>query len=115
MKNLIKVFFNKSFFPFYISQFLGTFNDNFFRTALATFVRLGSIPFAENTRILITSLLITIFMLPYFLFSATSGEISDKYRKDVDVFEINSWVESLDSTKKLIRSLPGAKIIAVEK
>lgn len=83
MKNLIKVFFNKSFFPFYISQFLGTFNDNFFRTALATFVMLGSIPFAENTRILITSLLITIFMLPYFLFSATSGEISDKYRKDV--------------------------------
>ena len=83
MKNLIKVFFNKSFFPFYISQFLGTFNDNFFRTALATFVMLGAIPFAENTRILITSLLITIFMLPYFLFSATSGEISDKYRKDV--------------------------------
>ena len=39
----------------------------------------------------------------------------DKYRKDVDVFEINSWVESLDNTKKLIRSLPGAKIIAVEK
>lgn len=39
----------------------------------------------------------------------------DKYRKDLDVFEINSWVESLDSTKKLIRSLPGAKIIAVEK
>lgn len=38
----------------------------------------------------------------------------DKYRKDVDVFEINSWVESLDNTKKLIRSLPGAKIIAVE-
>lgn len=82
MKNLVKILFNKQFFSFYVSQFLGTFNDNFFRTALATFIMLGTVSLQPNTRALITSLLITIFMLPYFLFSATSGEISDKYRKD---------------------------------
>ena len=82
MKNLVKILFNKQFFPFYVSQFLGTFNDNFFRTALATFIMLGAVSLQTNTRALLTSLLITVFMLPYFLFSATSGEISDKYRKD---------------------------------
>lgn len=37
-----------------------------------------------------------------------------KYRPEVNVYEINSWVESLDNTKPLVRSLPQAKIVRVE-
>ncbi|MDD3922938.1 MAG: MFS transporter [Endomicrobiaceae bacterium] len=82
MKNLIKTIFNRSYFPLYVAQYLGTFNDNFFRTALAAFIMFGVIPLAEKSRSLIVSLLIALFMLPFFLFSATSGELADKYSKD---------------------------------
>ena len=37
-----------------------------------------------------------------------------KYRPEVNVYEINSWVESLDNTKPLVRSLPQAKIVRVK-
>jgi len=83
MKNLIKVLFNRAYFPIYISQFLGTFNDNFFRTALATFIMFGAIPLTESGRAFTASILVALFMLPFFLFSAVAGELADKYGKDV--------------------------------
>jgi MFS family permease len=85
MKNLLKVFFSRSFFSLYASQFLGIFNDNFFRSAFATFVVFDLISLSEKSRSLIVSLMVAVFMLPFLLFSATAGEITDKYRKDVIV------------------------------
>lgn len=83
MKNLIQVFFGKQYFYFYISQFLGIFNDNFFRIALVTYIMLNdTFSYTQSTRLFIASSLIAVFMLPALLFSATAGEIADKYRKD---------------------------------
>ncbi len=85
MKNLLKVFFSRSFFSLYAAQFLGIFNDNFFRSAFATFVVFDLVSLSEKSRSLIVSLMVAVFMLPFLLFSATAGEITDKYRKDVIV------------------------------
>lgn len=83
MKKITKIFFNKTYFSFYVAQFLGIFNDNFFRIALSTYIMLGTSYFSPETRYLIVSSLISVFMLPALLFSAVSGEIADKYRKDI--------------------------------
>lgn len=82
MKNLLRVFFNKGYLAFYLSQFFGIFNDNFFRIALAIYI-LGSTSLSYSSRYFLASILIAVFMLPSLLFSATAGEIADKYRKDV--------------------------------
>ena len=38
MLSLFKTFFKRSFFALFCTQYLGSFNDNFFRTAMATFI-----------------------------------------------------------------------------
>ena len=38
MLSLLKTFFNRSFLALFCTQYLGAFNDNFFRTAMATFI-----------------------------------------------------------------------------
>jgi acyl-[acyl-carrier-protein]-phospholipid O-acyltransferase/long-chain-fatty-acid--[acyl-carrier-protein] ligase len=83
MKNLIKVFFNKGYFAFCISQFLGVFNDHFFRIALATYIMLGPTSLSTGAKYFFASFLIAVFMVPSLLFSATAGEIADRYRKDI--------------------------------
>lgn len=83
MKKIIKTFFNKAFFSFYVSQFLGIFNDSFFRIALATYIMLSVGMFAEGTKYFLVTSLVAVFVLPSLLFSATAGEIADKYRKDI--------------------------------
>ena len=84
MKNLIKNFFSRQYIFFFISQFLGIFNDNFFRIALVTYIMLNNTSsYTQTTRLFIASSLIAVFMLPSLLFSAMAGEIIDKYRKDI--------------------------------
>ena len=83
MKNLIKVFFNKGYFAFCISQFLSVFNDHFFRIALATYIMLGPTSLSTGAKYFFASFLIAVFMVPSLLFSATAGEIADRYRKDI--------------------------------
>jgi acyl-[acyl-carrier-protein]-phospholipid O-acyltransferase/long-chain-fatty-acid--[acyl-carrier-protein] ligase len=67
--------------PLFATMFLGAFNDNLFRTALVTFVTFRATDIAEETKLLMVSLAVGLFMLPYFLFSATAGQLTDKYHK----------------------------------
>ncbi|MCL2144826.1 MAG: acyl-[ACP]--phospholipid O-acyltransferase, partial [Endomicrobia bacterium] len=83
MKNLIKILFRRTFLSFYITQYLGAFNDNLFRTSMAAFVMYKVTSISADSKSIIVSLAIGLFMLPFFLFSSTAGEIADKYRKDL--------------------------------
>lgn len=76
--SLLKV---KRFFPLFLTQFLGAFNDNLYKNALVILItyRLAS-EMKLNTGVLIT-LAAGIFILPFFLFSATAGQLADKYEK----------------------------------
>ena len=83
----------RRFRPLFFTQFLGAFNDNVFKTALVTLVafRAGQLTDADP-RTLVT-LLPGLFILPFFLFSATSGQLADKLDKSriaraVKLFEI---------------------------
>jgi MFS family permease len=81
------------FRPFFFTQFLGAFNDNVFKTALITLVAFHANSLSSIDGGTLATLLPGVFILPFFLFSATSGQIADKYEKSqiirlVKVFEI---------------------------
>ncbi|MGJ8669350.1 MAG: MFS transporter [Oceanococcus sp.] len=69
----------KRFGPFFWTQFFGAFNDNIYKNALIILIafQLGN---AETTNTLI-NLAAALFILPFFLFSASAGQIADKYEK----------------------------------
>ena len=81
------------FRPFFFTQFLGAFNDNVFKTALITLVAFHAASLSSMDGATLATLLPGVFILPFFLFSATAGQIADKYEKSqiirlVKVFEI---------------------------
>jgi len=80
----------RRFLPFFLTQSLGAFNDNVFRNA--TVVLITSQVSMEFQK-LYTSLAPALFILPFFFFSATAGQLAEKYEKTriiraVKVFEI---------------------------
>lgn len=81
------------FRPFFFTQFLGAFNDNVFKTALITLVAFQAARLSSLDGRTLATLLPGLFILPFFLFSATAGQIADKYEKSqiirlVKLFEI---------------------------
>ncbi|GBC62382.1 MFS transporter [Desulfonema ishimotonii] len=73
----------RRFAPFFWTQFLGAFNDNVFKNALIILIAYqGGRHFALDSNILI-NLAAGLFILPFFLFSASAGQISDKYEKSM--------------------------------
>ena len=82
MLSLLKTFFNRAFFSLFCTQYLGAFNDNFFRNALATFITYKITTMSAGNKSVIVSLAVALFMLPYFLFSAIAGELADKFSKN---------------------------------
>jgi len=82
MNKLISVFLNRAFFWVNTTQFLDTFNNNFFRTALTSFIMFETISLSKDSKALIAAIAVGLLMLPAFLFSALAGEIADKYPKD---------------------------------
>lgn len=70
----------RRFLPFFLTQSLGAFNDNVFRNAmLALMVYQMGLSTEQST--LYANLAPALFILPYFLFSATAGQIAEKYEK----------------------------------
>ena len=93
MSNQFRLLREKRFLPFFVTQFLGAFNDNVFKTALITLVtfRAGQLTALDPS--MLATVLPGLFILPFFLFSATSGQIADKFDKAtlaraVKLFEI---------------------------
>jgi hypothetical protein len=82
----------RRFAPFFWTQFLGALNDNVFKNALVILFAFGT---AESvlTGDVLVNLAGGIFVLPFFLFSATAGQVADKIDKTriiraVKAFEI---------------------------
>lgn len=66
----------KRFLPFFITQFLGAFNDNIFKNTL-----LILIAFQFTNANALNNLAAGLFILPFFLFAALAGQLADKYEK----------------------------------
>jgi len=78
----------RRFAPFFWTQFLGAFNDNVLRNALvilvtyqaARYAGAGS-PLAGMSSGVVVNLAAGLFILPFFLFSATAGQLADRMDK----------------------------------
>lgn len=77
----MNLIFSKRFRGFFWTQLLGAFNDNFFKYALLILVvykGLGESTYSEET---LSEIAAGLFILPFFFFSATAGQLADKYDK----------------------------------
>ncbi len=70
---------SRRFLPLLITQFLGALNDNLFKNALLMSV---TIKLASEAALL-SNVIAAFFILPFFLFSASAGQIADKYDKAI--------------------------------
>ena len=71
----------RRFLPFFLTQFLGAFNDNLFRNAVIVSITFGASVAAGHDAGMLANLAQGLFILPFFLFSALSGQLADKYEK----------------------------------
>jgi 1-acyl-sn-glycerol-3-phosphate acyltransferase len=71
----------RRFAPFFWTQFLGALNDNVFKTALLTILTYDALNWTTLDPVLLTNLIPGLFILPFVLFSATAGQLADKYDK----------------------------------
>lgn len=73
----------RRFAPFFWAQFLGAGNDNLFKFAFTVMVTFGAGQATGLAPALVVQLIAALFILPFLLFSATSGQLADKYDKAV--------------------------------
>ncbi|MCM2321868.1 MAG: MFS transporter [Oligoflexia bacterium] len=79
----------RRFAPFFCTQFLGAFNDNLFKNALIILIAFKASSVLGIPSSQMVAVAGGIFILPFFLFSATSGQLADKYEKTT----IIRWVK----------------------
>ncbi len=71
----------RRFAPFFITQFLGAFNDNIFRNGLVILITFQGTQVAGMNASQLANTAGALFILPFFLFSATAGQLADKFEK----------------------------------
>ncbi len=82
----------RRFAPFFWTQFLGAFNDNLFKTALIVIITFDALSWTSMAPSTITNLIPGLFILPYVLFSATAGQLADKFEK-ASLTRFVKWLE----------------------
>ena len=71
----------RRFGPFFLTQFLGALNDNVFKTALLTVLTYHALSWTTIDPAVLNNLIPGLFILPYLLFSATAGQLAEKFDK----------------------------------
>ena len=71
----------RRFLPLFLTQFLGAINDNIFKNALVILITFTLATTMQLNAALLITIAAGIFILPFFLFSATAGQLADKFEK----------------------------------
>jgi 1-acyl-sn-glycerol-3-phosphate acyltransferase len=79
---------SRRFFPFFVTQFLGAFNDNIYKNTLMLIMAYGAADAMGMNTHIILNLAAVLFILPFLLFSALGGQIADKYEKSALIKKI---------------------------
>jgi len=83
--NLLKT---KRFLPLFVTQFLGAMNDNLMKQALIVMITFGLLQSSDISPQILVTMAAGIFILPFFLFSATAGQMADKFEKSTAIRRI---------------------------
>jgi MFS family permease len=73
----------RRFAPFFATQFLGALNDNIFRNGLVILITFQGVLVAGMDHTQLANVAAGLFIVPFFLFSATAGQLADKYEKSM--------------------------------
>jgi 1-acyl-sn-glycerol-3-phosphate acyltransferase len=76
-----KLLFRKGFFSLFLTQLLSAFNDNFLKNAVVIWISATQASLFGVAPDVMISLCSGVFILPFFLFSATAGQLADRYEK----------------------------------
>ena len=81
MSSQFRLLRERRFLPFFLTQFLGAFNDNLFKNALVVLITFQAARYTTMAPGILVNLAAGIFILPFFLFSASAGQLADKFEK----------------------------------
>lgn len=82
---------DRRFMPLFITQFLGAFHDNLFKSAFVAvllFHTAGGLSEADTETKMMVTMATAVFIAPYLLFSALAGQYADKYPKDMVIRKV---------------------------
>ncbi len=80
MQASIRLLKKRRFLPLFVTQLLGAFNDNLFKNAMVLFV-VYSVYNDEASETWFSAIATGVFILPFFLLSALSGQLADQRDK----------------------------------
>src|SRR5216684_1531279 len=81
---------SRRFLPLFVTQFLGAVNDNLLKVGLVTLITFQPVTDPTTTKIVV-AIATAIFIFPYFLFSATAGQIADRFEKAGLIRLVKLW------------------------
>ncbi len=76
-----RLLFERRFGPFFLTQLAGAFNDNVFKNALVILVAYNAATYSGLDSGVLANVAAGLFILPFVLFSASAGQLADKYEK----------------------------------
>lgn len=82
----------KRFLPLFATQYLNAFNDNFYKMAMVVLITYSILQGGEAEEAYYNALAGAIFILPFFLLSAISGQIADSIDKTLVI----RWVKTAE-------------------
>ena len=105
----------RRFLPFFLTQFLGAFNDNVYKNALVVLITFQAARYTDLSPGVLVNLAAGLFILPFFLFSATAGQFADKCEKsrlirftkllEIGVMGLGTLAFALDSLALMFAAL----------
>ena len=78
-KNQFTLLTTRRFLPLFITQFLGAFNDNFFKSALVMLITFRLADDAGMDPRVMVNVAAGVFILPFFLFAAPASDLADRW------------------------------------
>lgn len=92
---------SRRFLPMFLTQFFGALNDNVFKQSLLLIFTYGLIQVHFASDSTLNNVAAMLFILPYFIFSATAGQLADKYERSGLV----RWIKVLEIVVMLIATV----------
>lgn len=81
MQSLRTVATDRHFWPLFITQFLGAFNDNAFKQSLILLITFNTVLYSGQSAGMLTNICALLFILPFFVFSGIAGQWADRFEK----------------------------------
>ncbi len=79
---------SRRFLPYFITQAMGAFNDNIFKNVLLLLVAYATLEQQPISSTLYINMAAGLFILPFFIFSASAGVLADRHEKSALIRKI---------------------------